>query len=47
MYVIIPDFMLELVLVMELSTFILPKAYAMHNCNVKDSGIAEFALFTI
>ena len=47
MYVFVQACMLELILVMEMSTFILPKAYVMHNCNVKDSGIAEFALFTM
>ena len=49
MYVILPDFMLELILVMEMSTFILREVYVpvIHNCNVKDSGISEFALFTI
>ena len=47
MYVILPDFMLALVLVMEMSTFALPKVYVIHNCNFTDSGIAEFALFTI
>ena len=47
MYVILPDFMLELILVMEMSTFILPKVYVIRKCNVKDSGISEFALFTI